>query len=133
MEKWKSAETELIYYKKNGEKFWVNMEIAPVSDGKGWFSHWITIQRDVSERVNYMKAIEQQNIKFRDIAWMQSHLVRAPLARIMGVLELLRFNSKEESENTDLITYLLSSATELDEIIRTIVKKTEQVENRNSK
>ena len=109
------------------------MEIAPVSDGKGWFSHWISVERDVSERMNYIQAIEAQNTKLKDIAWMQSHIVRAPLARIMGFADLLKNDSTKKMDGIDLVTLLLSSATELDEVIRTIVKKTEQVENNTGK
>ncbi len=130
MENWEACEIEIVNYKKNGEEFWMNMDIAPVSDGKGWFSHWIAILRDVSERMNYIQAIEDQNIKLREIAWTQSHIVRAPLARIMGFIDLLNEDTKGgEMDKSDFITHIRSSAYELDEIIRTIVKKTEQVEN----
>ncbi len=130
MDKWEACDIEIINYKKNGDEFWINIEIAPVSDGKGWYTHWIAIERDISERMNYIKAIEKQNIKLRDIAWMQSHQVRAPLARIMGFIELL--NNKGVEDKSNLIKYMQSSANELDQIIRTIVKKTEQVENPRS-
>jgi PAS domain S-box-containing protein len=120
---------EMINYKKNGEEFWMNMDMAPVSNGKGGYSLWIAIQRDVSERVNYIQAIEEQNTKLHDIAWTQSHIVRAPLARIIGFVDLLNNSKTGELNMNDFITHIRSSAYELDEIIRSIVKKTEQVEN----
>jgi PAS domain S-box-containing protein len=129
-ENWEPCEIELICYKKNGEYFWLNMDISPVSDGKGWYSHWIAILRDVSERMNYIKAIEEQNTKLRDIAWTQSHIVRAPLARIIGFVDLLNDNNLPGDFNrNEFIEHIKSSAYELDDIIRNIVKKTEQVEN----
>ena len=133
MNNWESFGIEIVNYKKDGAEFWMNMDIAPVSDGKGWFSHWIAIQKDVSERMNYMKAIEDQNVKLRDIAWTQSHIVRAPLARIMGFVDLLNENLEGDYNKADFIKHIRNSAYELDDIIRTIVKKTEQVENQPSK
>ena len=47
----KSAKVELENYKKNGEPFWVELEISPVkADGCEQFSHWIGIQRVITER-----------------------------------------------------------------------------------
>src|SRR6476469_6389727 len=45
---WESYETTLINYKKDGEPFWVNFSISPVADKKGWYTHWISIERDVT-------------------------------------------------------------------------------------
>ena len=49
------------------------------------------------------------------------------------VSDLLKNDSTKKMDGIDLVTLLLSSATELDEVIRTIVKKTEQVENNTGK
>ncbi|MDR6781941.1 PAS domain S-box-containing protein [Pedobacter africanus] len=47
---WESCEVTLINYKKNGEEFWVNFSVSPVADEKGWYTHWISIERDVTEK-----------------------------------------------------------------------------------
>ena len=49
--------------------------------------------RDVTNRFEYVQAIEAQNKTFRDITWMQSHVVRTPLARIMGLIQLMEIES----------------------------------------
>lgn len=84
---------------------------------------------DITERMNYIQAIEEQNEKLKAIAWIQSHIVRAPLARIMGLIDLLENHSANQKETSELLGHILTSAHELDEIIRTIVKKAEQLEN----
>jgi len=50
LEAWLPCEVELINYKKNGDKFWTNLSIVPVADSKGFFTHWISIQKDITER-----------------------------------------------------------------------------------
>ncbi|REL29128.1 PAS domain S-box protein [Rhodohalobacter sp. SW132] len=47
-----SAEVELINYKKNGEEFWVHISFSPVYDNDGECSHFIAIERDITERKN---------------------------------------------------------------------------------
>ena len=119
--------------KKNGTKYWVNVSIAPVSDGNGGFKHWVYIQRDVNNRRRHLQALEEQNIKLKEIAWIQSHVVRAPLARIMGLVDLLsERHDSEELSNDQIIKAIAASANELDNIIRKIVQNTENIQNQTS-
>ena len=50
IEKWESCEIEVINYKKNGEEFWNNIAVSPVSDSSGSYTHWIAIERDITLR-----------------------------------------------------------------------------------
>lgn len=50
IEKWESCEITIANYKKNGEEFWNNFKVSPVADEKGMYTHWIAIQRDVTEQ-----------------------------------------------------------------------------------
>ena len=47
---WEPVEVELLNRKKTGEEFWVELSIVPVADEKGWFTHWVSVQRDISHR-----------------------------------------------------------------------------------
>lgn len=80
--------------------------------------------------LNYVQAIEEQNKQLRDIAWIQSHVVRAPLARIVGIIDLFK-NHKNSNEDKELLfDYLLESAHQLDDIIKDItVKAHEKLES----
>ncbi|MGM0933337.1 MAG: PAS domain S-box protein [Bacteroidota bacterium] len=81
--------------------------------------------QDITDRYNYIKAIEDSNERLREIAWTQSHVVRAPLARIMGLIDLLK-NHRENIENvTEILDNILISSKELDKVIRKIANKTE--------
>jgi PAS domain S-box-containing protein len=50
LRQWQPYEVTLLNYKKNGEEFWIHISINPVSDDKGWFTHWIAIERDVTKQ-----------------------------------------------------------------------------------
>lgn len=84
--------------------------------------------RDITESVNYTKSIEEQNCILREIAWIQSHVVRAPLVRIMGLIDLIGNYPNDKESLAVLLDHLLTSAYELDDVIRTIVKKSEMAE-----
>ncbi|MCZ2498841.1 EAL domain-containing protein [Xylophilus sp. Kf1] len=50
LSQWEPIEVELVNSRKDGSLFWVELSIVPVADEKGWFTHWISVQRDITER-----------------------------------------------------------------------------------
>ena len=87
----------------------------------------IILAIDVTERLIYVEAVEKQNVKLKEIAWIQSHVVRAPLARMMSLIDVIKNYGGENLENENLLSYLLESAEELDTIIKDISKKAEAI------
>jgi PAS domain S-box-containing protein len=83
----------------------------------------LTITRDISERASYIKAIECQNKQLHEIAYIQSHHVRAPLARIMGLVDLIIRDAAEKPE-PELLIYLRQSTNDLDLVIREVMSNT---------
>ncbi|MBC8769365.1 PAS domain-containing protein [Arenibacter sp. BSSL-BM3] len=49
---WKEIDTDILNYTKEGKEFWVNLSIAPVANEKGLYTHWISIQKDITEKKN---------------------------------------------------------------------------------
>jgi diguanylate cyclase (GGDEF)-like protein/PAS domain S-box-containing protein len=47
---WEPVEVELLNVHKDGTEFWAQISITPVTDDRGWFTHWVSIQRDVTIR-----------------------------------------------------------------------------------
>lgn len=115
---------ETTLYKKDGRPVRINFSLNPIANEKGIVTHWVCIGHDVTERYEYIAAIEDQNKKLSDIAWMQSHVARAPLARLMGLIDLLRNFSNTENESRELLDRMLHSARELDGVIRNISANT---------
>jgi PAS domain S-box-containing protein len=81
------------------------------------------IVHDITERNQYYAAVSDQNKLLKDIAWMQSHVVRAPLARIMGLVDLLEDEGFKDLNQTEIIALINEAASELDGIIRNITNQ----------
>lgn len=82
--------------------------------------------QDITDTTLKIQSIENQNNRLREIAWIQSHVVRAPLARLMGLMNVI--DSQEEDDLMELkklLTMLRKSAEELDSVIRDIVGRSE--------
>ena len=50
LKNWQPVRSELINYTKSGRAFWVELDIVPVANTQGWFTHWVSVQRDITER-----------------------------------------------------------------------------------
>jgi PAS domain S-box-containing protein len=115
----------LRHKKKNGEIIQVEIQSNPIFiNGR---SARVVLVNDITERLRYVEAIEQQNQKLQEIAWMQSHVVRAPVARLMGIVDLIKNYTHSENEQNELLDHILISANELDGIIRDIADKTQHI------
>ena len=75
------------------------------------------------------EALEKQNERLKEISWMQSHVIRAPLARIMGLIPLINDLKENNIELDKMLNYLIVSAHELDDVIGDITDKTKVVDN----
>lgn len=80
--------------------------------------------RDITEPQEYLQRIEKQNKRLREIAWIQSHLVRAPVASILGLAQLCNL---DDSANAEIIPMLKKSAEELDKVIMNITELTDDL------
>lgn len=84
----------------------------------------LVLANDVTDKLEYIKQIETQNVKLRNIAWTQSHVVRAPLSRILGIINLIELESFNSEDLPFLINQLKLSGNEMDIIVRNIVSET---------
>ena len=69
------------------------------------------------------KDLEDKKEILGAIAYEQSHIVRAPLANILGLIDILK-TYKLEPEVAVVLNMLLESSTKLDEVVNRIVTKT---------
>ncbi|PRY87121.1 response regulator [Mongoliibacter ruber] len=116
---------EYNHIKKNGDIIFVETSSNYLTfDGK---PARMMLANDVTFKKKYIDAIEHQNTKLKEIAWIQSHVVRAPLARLMGLVNLLAEDETTDEEKQSYTKLIIDSANELDTIVRDITEKTEQI------
>lgn len=120
--KWKD---EYRFIHDNGERSYVIDRGYIIRDSKGKAIRMIGAVLDITESHKLLKDIKKQNKLLKEVAWEQAHIVRAPLARLKGLLVMLEENSFEEWTSEELFELIHDSADQVDEIITNIIKKTE--------
>ena len=87
----RAVREDLLKYGKDGAPYWVELQIIPVFDEAGQHSHWVSIQRDITER----KRLEARLLE--SARWASAGLLSAsvsselnsPLASVVSSLEWL--------------------------------------------
>lgn len=87
-------------------------------------SRLIVQSNDITKTLKRINTIEIQNARLKEIAWTQSHVVRAPLCRIMGIINLIEDESENLENRQFWLDQLRISTNEMDDIVKNIVNKT---------
>ncbi len=96
-------ETSIINYRKNGEEFWNNFLITPVTNETGFCTHWIAIERDITEQKlieinlkqlnedlkDHVKKLALSNEELEQFAFVASHDLQEPLRMVTNYLTQL--------------------------------------------
>lgn len=96
----------------------------PYQHIKGKVSKAILIYKNISEQVNSKILAEEKEYRLIEIAFQNSHHTRAPLARILGIIEAIK-GQEQVAVSDELLSHLYLSAKELDEIVHQINENTE--------
>lgn len=73
---WQPVHAELINYTKSDEPFWLELDIVPLEDDHGIYTHWVAVERDITERRNAERELRLNEQRFRlvsqatnDVIW----------------------------------------------------------------
>ena len=120
---------ETISYKKNKEEYWVRFSMIPIYNTENELSHWISIQRDVSEekkqekeKEQLIRELTQNNKDLKQFSYITSHNLRAPLSNLTGLLNLIEDIPIENQELKEILNGFSKSTHLLNDTINDLVK-----------
>lgn len=128
----------------DGKPFDIEYKIKRATDGRIIDIHSIAeydpatktifgILQDITERKNAEEKQEKHIKKLSEIAFMQSHHVRAPIASILGLLQLINFENPQDSKNSEVFYHLKKTSLMCDNVIKEIILKTSEIEELQKK
>ena len=92
----KYIEMEVHYITPNGKEFWFETAFQPTKYEQNGLKCVSINMNNITKRKKYECEIEQQNKKLQNIAWKQSHVLRAPIATLIGLLNLLEYDESNQ-------------------------------------
>jgi PAS domain S-box-containing protein len=128
------CEVETISYKKTKEEYWINFSMLPVFNMDEKLTHWISIQKDITEdkkqeieKEQLIRELTLNNKDLKQFSYITSHNLRAPLSNLTGLLNILEDIPIENPELKDILlgfkksTYLLNDT--ISDLVKVIVIK----------
>ena len=124
----KQMTKELGFTARSGKKIYAETTLSAILlDGK---EAWLFTMVDVTEKKLYRQMLEEgideelslkaKNKELKDLAYMNFHLVRKPLANILGLVNVLDGSVNSEKTLTEVLAFLKESGNELDELIKNL-------------
>ncbi|AOZ98159.1 sensor histidine kinase [Flavobacterium commune] len=120
---------EIRCYKKNKTEFWLRFTMIPIYNSENELSHWVSIQRDVTEEKNQekekeqlIKELTQNNKDLKQFSYITSHNLRAPMSNLTGLLNLIEDIEIEDPELNEIVNGFSKSTHLLNETIEDLTK-----------
>ena len=115
---------EILNQSKSGRLFWLDTSIFPLKDPSGNDQGFMAVCSEITERKQreiererLLSSLAQRNKDLEQFSYIVSHNLRAPLANILGLSNLLK-DTQIENETTKLIVNNLYKASQnLDTVI----------------
>lgn len=127
---------ELINYTKTGQQFWIEIDVVPIVDEKQGFTHFVAVQRDITDRKLAEKEILELNASLEDrvrertlqleavnreleaFSYSVSHDLRSPLNTIGGFGQLLqKSNHQLDDKGRHYLNRIRAGAQHMGELI----------------
>jgi signal transduction histidine kinase len=103
--------------------------MIPIYNSNNELSHWISIQKDVTEerkqekeKEQLIRELTQNNKDLKQFSYITSHNLRAPLSNLIGLLNLIEDIPINDSELSEIINGFKKSTHLLNETINDLVK-----------
>lgn len=122
-----NVSVDLKNLKKNGEPFYIRLNVTPVFDPEQRLVNFIGIQQDITEGKVNQEQLQAQNEELTKInqeldqfVYSISHDLRAPLLSIQGLLDLIDLDAGQEG-NAVYLKMIAESVSRLDHTILEIL------------
>jgi PAS domain S-box-containing protein len=128
-----ACEATIINYKKDGTEFWINFAVSPVTDREGKCTHFIALERDVTERKRseirlkglneslekHARELAISNAELEQFAYVASHDLQEPLRMVTSFLTQLekKYNHIIDDKGKQYIYFAVDGAKRMRQII----------------
>jgi PAS domain S-box-containing protein len=107
-----AVRSEVAAYTRHGERFWVEMDWAPLVDEGGWETHWVGVLRDITEhrQLEPQRRLAQHMETLGQLTRGVAHDFNNLLTVILGNGDLLSARLQKDAQAQALVATILAAA-----------------------
>jgi PAS domain S-box-containing protein len=114
-------QNEMVNKRKDGSLFFTEKTITPIKNKLGEITHFVSTDKDVSERKRQALALEKINIELQNFAYTAAHDLKAPLRTISTYLQLLKKEISLTEVTEKYINFVTTAAKKLQVLIQDLL------------
>ena len=80
--------TEIINYGKNDREYWVELNIIPIADRQGNYTHFVAVERDITERKQAEQELRDRSASIRSLYELTNRSERSFSQRVEQILTM---------------------------------------------
>lgn len=117
-------------YRKNGQPFWNDLVMSPVFDAGGDLTHFVGLQLDVSDRVNFeqqlrssQRELQRSNKELEQFTYAASHDLQEPLRMVSSYLQLIekRYADRLDEDGLAFIAFASEGAQRMQALVNDLL------------
>lgn len=122
------------YISKSGKEIWTSISTNPITDDKGNYKGALAMVADITEKVlldaklledekkyrSLAHQLEMKNKDLRQFTYIVSHNLRAPIAKIQGLVFLINHDAESKAMLPQLLQMISSEVEQLDNVVKDI-------------
>ncbi len=86
--RWLPIKTEIINYGKGGREYWVELNIIPIADRRGNYTHFVAVERDITERKQAEQELRDREASIRNLYEVTTRSERSFSLRVEQILTM---------------------------------------------
>jgi PAS domain S-box-containing protein len=109
------------YRRSDGEYIWVyTRQLVTKRNKEGFPCTITTVAEDITAMMQLRDALKEKVELLESISYKNSHLVRSPVASIIGLINLIEEKDMISAHNMEILNYLKEAIEKLDAVIHEI-------------
>lgn len=115
-----------------GATHYTSVSFRPIADAGGAIVAVGCTARDITDQRKHLVKIEKQNTTLREIAFIESHKIRGPVATILGLEQFFNYDNLADPVNGEIMEGVKTVTNELDLFIREVVRMSNDLDQQDN-
>jgi light-regulated signal transduction histidine kinase (bacteriophytochrome) len=129
-----------LNYTKSGEKFWIELDIVPVKNEEGYYTHWVAIQRNITDRRQILEnlndlnnhlnnhldnKVEERTKELENFSYFLAHDLKQPARIVASFVKLFeKENTHLEGRSKEYLKYINQGVNSITQMVDALLKLT---------